>query len=392
MSEFDDWDEVGGPELRPVPRTRAKTTLIAVAVILGGVLLVAAGAWAIVRGAGAGSGKTRASGAAPSVTESFTTTAAPSGEQSSAAATPGASTTAPAPVSPSVRWTRAARVAYRLDGALWVSDEAGAHARRVIASAAGAFSLSPDGATLAVVGGSPSTLALVDVASSRAASVGPADLEAPVWSPSSAWLAYDAGLGTEVRRVDRDGRNARTLGSGSDPAIGPDGTSYAFVTLVGRLAYSRAGAVPREFQPPRSAEEVALSTDRIFYSVGATLPAGLSIRVMGLDGTGDRQLVGAPSDPKAGRYDDFMLDGDATWLVYTIAGDDMHSRMYAVRTDGGRDVVLSPRRDGYPLRWSADYLKILFIDGNVLQGESTQLVSVAPDGTSRLILVPNAGL
>ncbi len=389
MSDFDDWDGLGGPELRPVPRSRAKTTLAAAAVILAGVLLIGAGAWAIVRGTVSKPARPTRSLEPTSVTESFSTTGPASSEQSGGPATQTPATTSPNPAA--TPWVRAARVAYRFKGALWISDEAGAGARRVIGSLAGDFSLSPDGATIALASGSPTTLVLVDVATSRVTTVGGADPEAPVWAPSSAWLAYGVGRGTEVRRVDRDGRNRRVLGGGADPAIGPDAASYAFVTSAGRIAYSKAGAPPVLLTPRGPVDEPALSTDRVFYSVGATLPAGLSIHVMKLDGTGDRRIVRAPADPKAGLYDHLMLDGGGKWLVYTIAGDEKYSRMHAVRTDGTRDVNLSTRRDGYPLKWSADFAKIMFIDGNATQGESTQLMSIDPDGTSRLILVPGAG-
>jgi len=395
VSEFDDWEELGPPEIRPVPGagTRAKSALIAAAVIVGGVLLVAAGAWAIMRQGGSKPAATPASVEATNVTESFPATGASSPESTSAVttSTAGSSTTTPPPRAG--RWIRAARVAYRSSGALWVSDESGGNARKVIVSAEGAFSLSPDGRTLAVIGGSRGPqLVLVDVGTSRATTVGPADLATPVWAPSSAWLAYGSGQDTEVRRVDRGGRNVRFLGSGSDPAIGPDAASYVFITPAGRIAYSKSGSTTKELKPKGPVDALALTADRVFYSLGATLPAGLEVRSMKIDGTGDRRLVGAPSDPKAGRYDDFLLSGDATWLVYTIAGDEKYSRMHAVRTGGSRDVGLSPRRDGYPLRWSADYTRILFIDGNALQGESTQLKSVRPDGTSPRILLTGAGL
>jgi hypothetical protein len=53
---------------------------------------------------------------------------------------------------------------------------------------------------------------------------------------------------------------------------------------------------------------------------------------------------------------------------------------------------LSLRHDDYLLRWSADGKKVLFIDGNVLQGDTTQLMSARPDNTLRLTVVRGAGL
>jgi hypothetical protein len=392
MGEFDEWEELGPPEIRPVPERHspARTALIAAGVVLAGVIL-AAGAFAASRMGGGVPGVTAPGPVAtssPNVTESFTVTASGSAASSTVVTMTAPGATSTVPVGP-VHFTRGSRVAYRQDGFLWVAEESGSDPRKVVASQSGAFSLSPDGETIAFVDGTTKTLALADAESGRVTTVGPADVRAPVWSPSSKWLAFTNG--TEVRRVSADGSGMRYLGRGAHPAIGPDDVSYAYAATDSVTAVDKDGT-SRSLPVKGRVDDLALGASRIYYALGGASRSAVSLHSMALAGTGDRQLVGAPDDKAAGRYDELQLSPDGTWLAYASAGDDLHSRLRAMHVDGAADTSLSLRHDDYVLRWSADGSKVLFIDGNVLQGDSPQLQSVRPDGSQRVTLIKGAGM
>jgi hypothetical protein len=112
---------------------------------------------------------------------------------------------------------------------------------------------------------------------------------------------------------------------------------------------------------------------------------------MALDGTDPRQVV-APesSSAKAATFGTLMLSPDATRLLYTAESDDGFSRMWIGPAAGGKALSLSPRRDAYPMQWTADGGGILFIEGNAFQGEETALWRVRPDGTRRVMIVSGA--
>ncbi len=387
MGEFEDWDELGPPEVRPVPagHPRLRRAAVAAAVIVAGTFLVAIGALLIVRGGGGPAVPGKAGEATTTVTESFTVTASVSATSTVATPTVGATSTVPA----FPRFTRATKVAYRLGGALWVAEESGAGPQKVATSAAGAFALSPDGATLAVVDAASKRLVLVEVGSSRVATVGPADVRSPVWAPSSQWVAFTNGA--EVRRVAADGSGLRYLGKGTHVAVGPDAAAFAYAG-EGAVTYVDASGKQTRIPVRGRVDDLALGSDRLFYAVGGASRSVMSVRSVALDGSCDKQLAGSSADTKAGMYDELALSPDGSWLAYAVAGDDLHSRLRAMHTDGSADTALSLRHDDYLVKWSADGTTVLFIDGNVLQGEATQLMSVRPDGTLRTSILKGAGI
>lgn len=389
MGEFDDWEELGPPEIRPVPtgRPRGATIAIVVSVVVASVVLASVAVFLIVRAAsGDGPQATTTPRAPVTVTESFTVTASPSATNTTVEST--------SPASPVVatqpQFVRATKVAYRQDGALWVAEESGAGPVKIVASASGEFSLSPDGATIAFVDGGTKSLALVDIASARVTTVGPADVRLPVWSPSSKWLAFTNG--TEVRRVEADGSKLRYLGKGTQVAIGPSGSAYAYGS-DGTITYVDANDKSTKIATAKGRlDDLALGSGKVFYAIGGASRSAMSLHVVGIDGAGDKELAGAPSDTKAGMYDDLQLSPDETYLAYAVSGDDLHSRLRAMHADGTSDIALSLRHDDYLLKWSSDGSRVLFIDGNAVQGDTTQLMSARPDGTQRLTLLKGAGI
>ena len=133
--------------------------------------------------------------------------------------------------SPSV--PQIAKIVYRLDGALWVSDEDGSAAKKVADVATGSFALSPDGAHVAYVDVASKTLHVAVVSSADVKEIGPAEDVRPVWSPNSSTIAYtSAGKEMEVRTVHVDGTGTFTVGSGHTPSFSRDGKRLAFVAHV----------------------------------------------------------------------------------------------------------------------------------------------------------------
>lgn len=295
--------------------------------------------------------------------------------------------------------TRAARIAYRLDGVLYVSAEDGSGAAQVTASTAGPFSLSPDGATIALVEGE--TLKLVKTGSGAVVSAGPAEEVTPVWMPDSKAVLFARSVsghsGAEVWRVGADGAGAVRLGAAAGMAVSADGSVVALVqgpsdTAGGVVWVSRRGAKTVAVKLSGSPTAVGVSADRMWVAMTDAGGANPRIVTAALDGSGERQVAGAPPGV-VGRmvaYGDVEVSPDGRYLVFCAGSDDGYSRMYSVRTDGGDPVSLSVRRDDYCRGFSATGEYFYFLEGNAFQGEPTALWRVSPDGTRRFLVVDGA--
>lgn len=397
------------PWFGPIEKRRRRALLIATAA--GVVTLVAAGALAVALVLHAGGSRVR--GGVPAAGSAAATNGA------SAAASAGAATASSSPASTSLgasatasaalpraarRIVRAALVAYRAAGAVWICAEDGSRPRRVVASTAGPFALSPDGTRLALVDERSRTLTVVETASGTAHVVGPALLDRPVWAPDSSFVVYDAqeggGQDVVVRRADRDGATRTTLGPGSAPSVSASGVIVAVAAdSTGadvRVAVLSAGR-ERHIGHGIVANAVAVFGGLVAYcDAGSTGVAGPArtprLGLVGLDGRGARTLVRSSAAGAGTFFGEvaFTLDGKS--LVFTESGDDGYSRIYCVAVTGGDPLRLSTRRDAYPVGLSADGKRLLYIDGNALQGEPTRLMSVRLDGRKRTVLREDAGL
>ena len=405
--------ELGRPQMQPIPEHRRWPLIVAVGVavlvILGGV------AWAALRISGPPSRGPGSSAGGPG--SSVSTTGGPAGVATSGATatgTPGAAgtTTTPGgggagsstgpgatgPGSATNPLARARLIAYRRDSALWVADDTGADRRRVGPYAQGVFALSPDGTRLAVMDPAANFLSIVDVATGRETTVGPAENRLPSWAPDGSWLAYTGLLKGQrtVMRVGRDGTSRATLASGFGPQVSADGKSVYFLTLGqdagGSLARTDAavGGRPVTVVVAGAVSAFAVSADWLACSTGQGTQASI-VRARP-DGTQAVRLVGVPRDPSASGYANLILSPDSRTLLYAGTGDDGYSRMSAVSLAGGSPVGFSARKDDYPMGWTVDSARIVFVSGNSFQGEQTDVVTVRADGTQRHVIVPGGGL
>ncbi len=315
-------------------------------------------------------------------------------------ATPGAA--------PSVA-RRAPLVAYRLGGEVFVAREDGSQPVRVAASAEGVFALSPDGRTLALVEGGE--LSFVAVDGSGRTPAGPAAATAIAWWPDSSAVAVvrpstGAPDVTEVWRVPlRGGSPARVLDAGA-PSIGPDGTLAAPAP-----ASADAGGAPRGsvWVVPRGGTasavpvsghptECAPGAGSVVFALQGVAPGAATpaiepgVWAMRPDGASQRRIVGPPASPIPFGYGRLSLSPDGRTLLFAEVGDDGYSRAFTVPVAGGTPRPLTVRRDTYPLGWSSDGARVFFVEGNAFQGEPTSLMSAAPDGTGRRVVVEGAGL
>lgn len=327
------------------------------------------------------------------------TTAARAGGASATAdatATAGtASDTAPAVV-------RSATVAFRRNGAVWVADERGTRVRSVAVSAEGVYSLSPDALTLAVVDVASGQLSLMTVATGAAIAVGPAAQSPPVWSPDSTWLVYrrEPNGGGELVRVTREGTQPRVLGVGSSASITPDaGWVYVVRVDVGgigriaRISSTRGPATPVPQNPTvTGVSEAVAGTTRVFFASQGAAGTPPVIRSMTRTGADVKPLVPGPITAPDVSLTGLRLSPDGAWLAYQESGDDGYSRIQCVRTSGGDPVKLSLRYDAYLIGWSAAGAELLFAEGNTVQGETSRIMAVRPDGSGRRVVAEDAGL
>ena len=304
-----------------------------------------------------------------------------------AAPTSGVDGSASGPSAPA----RVAGVAYRRQGWLCVAAEDGGGERRVITSDSGVFALSPDATTIAWVDDGERTLVLVDVATSRTTVVGTAEQDRPSWAPDSSWLVYTAP-GSHVRRVARDGTGGTTLFSGSLPAVAIDGTAVVGSAVTGGpgIVVWRSGTTSRV---GASAPVSGLACDgsRVFYGTAPAGSGAASLNAVGIDGRGGIVLAGTPTSARMIAVCDLRLSPDRARIAYAECGDDGYSRTFAVPVAGGKTAPFTARRDTYPLDWTADGSRLLFIEGNAFQGEAIAMLAAQPDGSSRARLVEGAG-
>lgn len=309
----------------------------------------------------------------------------------------------PTPVTPAVK--RAPFIAYRMAGALYVAREDGTQPRKVATSATGAYALSPDGKTLAHVDEAKARLLLTDVGTGTSKDAGQALNHVPGWSPDSARLAYVTGTSTapEIRLTSRTASAQGSVAAGHSPTFSNDGS---LLLLVAGAALGQPGEVTIAYM------------DRVYSGAiagGGRLAADAAFGIGGVvaavtDGsTSTSRLLTSPawSANKKAFWSEIPVNSsagettaiarlcsspDGKYLAYAESGDDGYSRAFVYDVSKRTSVALSVRRDTYPLCWTSDGARVLFVEGNAFQGEATALMSVRPDGMGRRVLVEGAGL
>lgn len=132
-------------------------------------------------------------------------------------------------------------------------------------------------------------------------------LQAPAWSPDGQEIAFVAfpDTGNEIRIMNNDGSNIRTLTHGYQPAWSPDGQKIVFYSLVGEQN---------------------------------------DIFVINVDGSGLQQMTNDPAN-------DFSPDWspDGKYIVF-VSDRDNNAEIYVMRADGSNQVrlTISPMEDGFP--------------------------------------------
>lgn len=377
-------------------RDPRKLAAAALALLLGGAVVVGAALKFARSAPPAGSRRTP--------TASVPTTRAEPSEPGSAPGSPGTSeprssvapsqaprggTTSGSPVP-----SRRPAVAYRLAGGVWTASADGTGAREVTATASGAFSLSPDG-TLLALSDPVAGLSLFPSMGGAPVRVGTAAPSPAAWAPDGSWLAFVGANGAEVWTVRRDGSGLKRLGVGWEPAVAPDGHRVAVIVggspgEGGALHVLEQGQAPRPVASATGVVDVAWAGERLLFSTAGDVSGGSSVWSVRPDGADRRRVVGSRPLAAGATYTRLSVSPDGRLLLLAAAGDDGYSRAAIARVDGSGFVQVPSRRDTWPLGWSPRSDRVFLTEGNAVQGERTQLVSVLPDGSGRTELVPGA--
>ncbi len=300
----------------------------------------------------------------------------------------------------------AGRVAFVLDGVLAVADVDGSDVETVAPVSPGSeYALSPDGERLAVVDARSRRLSIHHLETGRVEEVGPAVLEPPSWAEDSSAYAYTApadGSGrVEVRSPAGDpvtflGGHSPDL-TARDGIVGyiegtPESSGPVMWADLDRASAARPAGVEAAYEFAWVPSDVQGSfTEAVFACPEESCEQpGLWYAATPED---LRLLTGVPeSVSRAAMFSRLTPSPDGERVAFALGGDDGYSRMFVMPIEGGEPKELSIRWDAYPLRWTPDSERIVFIEGNPFQGEPTRLMSVRPDGFDRRTLVEGASL
>lgn len=320
----------------------------------------------------------------------------------SASVTPTATSAEPTASAGVTQTVRAGQIAYRKDGGIWIANEDGTGAHRVLDSAAGDFALSPDGRTLAVKGSaSTDRPVLVDVNTGAQVSLVQA-IDLPAWSPDSTWLAYTAGtsgVGYSLRRVARDGSGDALLQSqAAQPQISLDGKRVAYVSSphtvatdtlrVTEIATHKVSTVPGADGPWSFAW--GAGGVLFFAKYASATGTGWLGKV---DSTLQKSSVIAslPTDVHAapGRL---IPNSTATKVLFAMEGDDGYSKLHLADVSGNKITAIDNRRDAYPQKWLLNGSGFIYVDGNAIQKETPNLDRMNADGKNKTVIVQDVRL
>lgn len=295
-----------------------------------------------------------------------------------------------------------ARIAFRLEGAVWVADEDGRDLVKVANIGDGPVALSPNGDFVAIM--HEGSITLVNVSTGVTTKAGPAEAMRPVWLKDSSAVLYvraiSGSAGFEVWKLPVSGSGAQKIVDGHSPAVAADGTIVAIPVFdparpEAEQAYFwvlRPGDVPSRSKVAARVNAIDVMPGRVVYATGGGSLGGTGpvIWVAAIDGRDSRRVMqGSPGDRPFG-YSDLRLSPAGKHVLATLSGDDGYSRTQVIDLDSGSVTHLTVRRDTYPMGWTADGAEVRFFEGNVFQGEPSSLMGARKDGTGRKVIVQGA--
>lgn len=395
-----------------IPSDKQRAARIALAVLAGalGTALVAGGLWLAFRPRPAK--VPEQSSIEPAEETSTETTSAPGSADSTATtSTPPGDTKQPEKPGASGGLfgfgrspRRAAKVAYRAGGKIWVAGENGKGAVAVCYGYR-SYRLSPDGKVLAVVPdaseplgpqSSASSVRLLDV---RRSAVDAAP-EKPSWAGTSAWLVFAGGSAGSLGsyRLDSSGAALRRLASpGSSPKASTDGKSVCFLRppsdggVPELVVASSTGGSPSVVGGSRGATSWDWGPGEALYFVRSGSQRGTWELWLSTAPYAKSSRVGSVDlAPPAFALADISVSRDGKRVLAQAMGDDDYSRLWVFDSADRRFHTISTRRDAYPYGWSADGSRVLYFEGNTYQGEPTALMSCKADGSGRRVVVEGA--
>ena len=299
---------------------------------------------------------------------------------------------------------RSALIAYRLGGKVYVANEDGTGDMAVADSASGAFSLSPDGRTLAIMEGATTETdhaVLIDVFTQVRAPLTSA-VELPAWSPDSSWVAYTAWDSSAkhytIHRVNRDGsQDSVVITSAADAQISPDGKRIAHTVLplaqsstqtisvwdvdarTTRMAPDSRGVASFAFAPSGALYFTTTGTARALRSVAPALSQSYLVA----------SLASGTEAQTPGRL---FPSPDGSKILFSMTGDDGYSRVAVADTANKKITMISARLDQTPMGWLLDGSAIIYVEGNAYQTQATSLLRMHADGTHRTLIKSGASL
>lgn len=344
-----------------------------------------------------------------SVATSAATTASANSTSPASSTTASASTqTTVTTTTPPGQIVRAARIAYRLGGKIWVAAEDGSDAKMIVKDASDEFSLSPDGKTLVLQQGSLAlglSALLIDVASGVQAPIrapaGANVADLPTWAPDSSWLAYTSGTsstGYSIRRVNTDGSlDSPLITHGAAPSIAPDGKHVAFTKFL-QPSIANTGPVQVYDVAAGTTSSVPRSAGATYfaYAAGGVLffVAGGSSPWLGMANRGlsaSSVVASIPAEPNA-VPGPLLPSPDGSKVLFGMFGDTGFSRLRVADVSAGTVKSITARRDETPVSWLLDGSAFFYVDGNAQQLQHVALYRMAPDGLHTTLVVDGAGL
>ena len=299
-----------------------------------------------------------------------------------------------------------ARIAYRYGGKVYVANENATGDMAVADSGSGAFSLSPDGRTLAIMVGATTETdhaVLIDVETQAQVPLGYA-VELPAWAPDSSWVAYTAKDKTtglySVHRVNRDGTgDTVVLTSAADPEIAPDGGHIAYTSLSVAITnsptqtvkvYDIAAGRPQTVPDSYGVSSFAFASDGLLYFT--TSGTGRALRSASPSLSQSSFVAPLPTGTETQTPGRLFPSPDASMLLFSMTGDDGYSRIAVADIARKKIAMIAARLDEAPLGWLLDGSAILYIEGNAYNQESTSLLRMNADGSHRVLVKNGASL